>query len=218
MTVNLLQPMKRSLLILIASLGLAAMPGARADVILNTYGSPPPGTGDNSWLVETSQWVGRGFTPSQNYHLSSLTVSMTYSSGDRGPITVSVRPDSGGVPSATVLESWVATPSADGLTAFNFTSALTPLLTSGTPYWVVETSVAADNLFRGWTFTSTGATTTLAASFNGGSSWDTYPDLSDVAVRVEGTAVPEPGQWAMMGLTFCGVAGYALRRRRANAL
>ena len=31
------------------------------------------------------------------------------------------------------------------------------------------------------------------------------------------SAVPEPGQWAMMGVTFVGVAGFVIRQRRAKA-
>ena len=42
-------------------------------------------------------------------------------------------------------------------------------------------------------------------------------DLGSAPFTAEITAaVPEPGQWAMMGLTFCGVAGYGYRRFRAN--
>ena len=35
-------------------------------------------------------------------------------------------------------------------------------------------------------------------------------------MTVSPAAVPEPGQWAMMGLTLVGVACYGYRRFRAN--
>ena len=208
--------MKINTLILTASLGLAAVAGAQAAVIFDNYGSPPPGFGGAAWTTKPSQWIGRGFTPSQSATLSQVSLALFWQYGDREGINVSLRTDNGGKPSSTILESWVGTTTADGYFSVPFPSVSHQQLDAGTPYWVVATSdVPTDD--RGWGQVAPSTTAWIAASLNQGASWHTLT-LPDVALQVEGDAVgvPEPSQWAMMAVTALGIAGYAARRVRAK--
>ena len=122
-------------------------------------------------------------------------MSLAWANGDRNPITVSLQTDNAGVPSNTSLETWVATPSADGVFDFNFTSTLKPLLASGTPYWLVQETLGV-GAGRGWVISTKPGLLPLAGSANLGSTWQIFQGEDILAFRVEGTApVPEPAYW-----------------------
>ena len=62
-----------------------------------------------------------------------------------------------------------------------------------------------------YTFTGAGITSVTFSGNAYGFAAFCGPLIDDIVLN----SVPEPGQWAMMGLTFCGVAGYLIRRRNA---
>jgi hypothetical protein len=68
-------------------------------------------------------------------------------------------------------------------------------------------------------FTTTGGDLMDHIVFNqigGGGGFETDNHSSyGLPIDPPGTILPEPGHWAMMGLTLIGVAGYAVRRQRA---
>jgi len=96
-------------------------------------------------------------------------------------------------------------PGADvGFTTYFLTS--TPAFSSDVPTPSIFGAAMLSNYDPPYTFALDGGVGNLVVN-----------DLGSAPFTAEITAaVPEPGQWAMMGLTFCGVAGYGYRRFRAN--
>jgi hypothetical protein len=61
---------------------------------------------------------------------------------------------------------------------------------------------------------SIGATGTIGQN-QGGTGWVTTPDSTLAAFDVQGTPVPEPANWGLVGIGFVGIVGLALRARAA---
>src|ERR1700693_1373293 len=102
-----------------------------------------------------------GFTPSEEFRLTSIQLALGYVAGfpSNGPneADVSLLSDAGGLPGSTI-ESWRLTdlPSTtfpSPLTTVS--SALNPILLPGNQYWVMAT--AGGNTFDIWTFTLAGS-------------------------------------------------------------
>ena len=207
--------MKINTFILTASLGLAATPGAWAQVILsdnlaNTSAGRSMNTG--------SGWSAAKFTTdAQPYKLTSAVLLM---SGFASPVAqADVYSDSGANKPGVSLGALVSPGSfSPGLEQKTFTSSGIALAANSS-YWVV---LQATSGALGWSYTQnpsgTGAgfVTYESDTTDAGANWYTaiFPPYQ---MRVNASAVPEPGQWAMMAVTALGLAGYAARRVRAKA-
>lgn len=152
------------------------------------------------------------FTPSANYDLTKILVAVGFFSGTTNSAYVTLNSDNSGSPGA-VIESWTLSElSVLGTTSTitadqTLTSAPGVLLSSGTTYWIVAVSDSsgASDTIDGWNFNSTGATGTMAYSFDG-TTWSTAGDPFILpAFEVKGTPVPEPPTFAMLGLALAAL-------------
>jgi hypothetical protein len=90
-------------------------------------------------------------------------------------------------------------------------SALHPLLSEGTQYWLVA-SAPDPGTTAAWNWNTTGDLGAHAQRVNGGSWFFVTPSRG--AFRVSGTAVPEPSTFPLLSLGAVALLGYALRQKR----
>lgn len=184
-----------------------------AALVLDTFAGPAPGhatAGATAWAVTSGQWVARSFTLASDHTLDSVTVPIWWGNGSVTPVLLSIQADVAGSPSGSPLESFTLNNpgAADGTYIITNPSITNVSLSAGTYYVVASSTEITNNI--GWAQTNDGHSAPLRASFNSGATWGTF-NLTDVAVRVEASPVPEPG------VTIAFVGGLALttlRRRR----
>lgn len=186
-----------------------------------------------SYQTGTGLFVGDGnLDGSANYAQASTFVASTsaqvgsivialgdFGFGQGAPITVSLLVSGINMPGSTVLDSFIIGANTLGTFGNNnspltLTSALHPLLTVGTQYWLsVSTSLA--NLVV-WNFSNTDFLNynAVSQSLDGGTTWDIpFGSTRGVfQVNAFANAVPEPATLALLAGGILGFAG--LRRRR----
>jgi hypothetical protein len=200
------------------SLVLLAFPErAVADQIYSNLGT------DGTWDHSNAYTINSGFTQAMHFTLTAsatltaIDLPIGYESGTN-LFNVQLRANNGGVPGA-IIESIAL---SNLPTAFNeplavATSALHPVLTAGTEYWVV---VAPGNASTNgvWNWTSPLQTGTHASSADGGSTWtiNAFGRTEISAFSIEGTAVaPEPSSTILVASAFATIAfGAWFRLRR----
>ena len=210
---------KNIMIILTASLGLAAAPGAWAATVLSDNLGKAPFDADP---VFGPIWGAARFnTDAQAYSLSSVV--LWAKSVSSGSATAELYSDNGGTtPNASLgsLSLSGSFPPSAGPATFT-ASGITLAPTSA--YWIVVKGTGSGVDWY-WTddLTGTGAgfDTHYAISDNAGSTWGDIADVDpfQMQVNVDLAQVPEPGQWAMMAVTALGIAGYAARRVRAKTI
>jgi hypothetical protein len=173
---------------LMAVLAIATTIG-RSEVVHNTFGS------NDSYVVFSpfASALGTGltglaapFTPSNRVALTSLTVAMAHDAGS-GPVRLTVRPDSGGVPSSNVLETIDVSGFASGTGSVQTVlSTVHPVLQPGVTYWIAAQLAAPGDIYQ-WHGAGIFA---VGRAFDTGSGWSS--DLESThALRVEGTAISD---------------------------
>ena len=211
--------MKRTLLLLTASLGLAV--AAPAEMLtLNYAGSFDPTTtlGGTALGVDTpfslhatfdstanltSDQPGKGVFPVTSFSL--LLGGTAYTAAPQAGLNVLLLDQAYGwggyaaglyIPDGTSGFLTLFSTATPGFTV----NALTPTVLSGfmendsnTPYIITLAGAAGDLAING-----------------------VNPDGITADITPYTATVPEPGQWAMMGLAFVGVAGCGFRRYRAS--
>jgi hypothetical protein len=143
---------------------------------------------------------GDTFKPSTSAKLSSLDVALSNFFGTNSDtLTVSLDANGGGNAPGAALESFIVLPGVLGTLGNNnaplvLISALHPLLTAGTQYWVtVSDATGTDS--NVWNWNDTGDMSDEAISADGGASWFVQSGLGQTpgALQVNGMGtVPEP--------------------------
>jgi|SRR5580698_771324 hypothetical protein len=114
-------------------------------------------SGPNSFL-KSANWVAIPFTPSANYTVNRVEVSVGWGGDGTNGVTVSLNADFCGLPGAVL-----ASTDATGLQAYGDCCALVigqdnagVPVTQGTQYWVVVgTDTTTETTFDAWAFNST---------------------------------------------------------------
>ena len=213
--------MKLNALLLTVSLGLAATPGAWAlpplyDNLDNTPFISPA-------MYNTATWGASKFNTGANAYILNTVVLLLAQSGSC-TAQLDIYSDSSGLPGTSVgtLTSPEIIP-LDTPAPLTFTASGISL-SANSSYWVVLRAPTGQEGQLWWSYTENtfgigpGFSPIYTASDNAGSNWDAVDSTYPNQLRINATlaAVPEPSQWAMMGVTALGVTGYALRRRLAK--
>jgi hypothetical protein len=189
-----------------------------------------PNTVAGAVNVGSDAWWAQSFTtPNTSYSVDSVSVKLQNLTSPSGTYTVSLWDATGGsgvpgVSLATIASGNVSSLSTD-LTDYTFIAPAGLTLAANTSYFVVvsasQPSTGSNPSNLGWsstqdtTPTSTGpgqigGWSTRNADVNG--SWDLLISGNPFQIAVAGTAVPEPGLYAV--LSGLGLIGFTLVRRR----
>ena len=208
--------MKLNALLLTVSLGLAATPGAWAYPDSTLYDNLGNTTLTEA-MYETDTWGASQFTTDGHNYILNTVALLLYRTGDT-TAQLDIYSNSGDVP-GTSLGTLTPPESIPLNTAEKVTFTASGIsLSANSTYWVVL-HAPTGQLWWSYTDDSTGTgsgfSTINTSSVNAGTKWATPIDYYPNQMQVNATlaAVPEPSQWAMMGVTALGVTGYALRRR-----
>ena len=218
--------MKLNALLLTVSLGLAATPGAWAypdSTLYNNLGNVQ----FSGMEAAGNTWQASKFTTDGNNYLLESVVLLMAQSGE-STARLDIYSNYGDVPETSVPGTSLGTLTHSGsfsdwdtFTEATFTPTGIISLSANSSYWVVLQGVTGS---LWWSYTEDGTgigpgfSKLYTISENAGNNWDLPADTMPNQMQVNATlaAVPEPSQWAMMGVTALGVTGYALRRRLAK--
>jgi len=193
---------------------------ARADtVVFSNFGPGMTFNQNQGFAVAGSNLLGgvipaHAFTPSETFTFSSAQLAMTLIVGPNH-FQVLLMTSSGGLP-ANIIETITLTnavPILPGIVVAN--SALRPVLTSGTQYWLV--AFAPDpSTFMAWNNSLNDFSTPQARGFTSPTGpWVVANNVPRSAFQVNGEPVPEPSTMLLLG-TGLATLGTAVRKRGQN--
>jgi hypothetical protein len=206
--------MKLNIVLLTASLGLAATPGAWAQGVLSD--NLANASAGRSMVLDTSWAAAKFTTDGQAYNFRSAVLLMSGIQGSGSSAQVDIYSDTGANKPGAAIATLVAPGSyPPSLTPTTYTSPGVPLAANSS-FWVV---LKAPTGGLTWSYTENpsgtgpGFAPDWSQSLDAGSTWSTslFPPYQ-MQVNVE--VVPEPCSWAILVL---GLAGYAVRRPQAKA-
>lgn len=211
-----------SMLGVAALLAASIIRPANALVLFDNFG--PRNAYDNTigWTLgyQAPPYIqGEGFTPGVSATLNSIEVAINLVNGPN-ELTLKLMTDDSGKP-GSVIEEWAVSGAmglfGDAFPTFTVTSALNPLLSAGTQYWVVP--FVSSDTHAAWNWNSIGDFGPHAFSSDGGATFNVGV-YERGAFRVLGGAggggpeVPEPGTLALLVGAGAGGSLLLIRRRR----
>ena len=209
----------RTHLLTLVAVGVLAARGLAAQTIVySTFG---PGdsyrTGVSccdQYIVQYTQWMAASFTyagPS-GLELERVRLATYFGPGGASAPTASFWAGSD-IGSATLLESWVLTGYTPNVDQIFSLSAVTgnPFVT-GETYWLrLATGITGST--GGWRWNDQGVLG-ASASFDQGTSWQSFPEANALAWDVSAILTPEPATMTLLATGLAGLAGASLIRRR----
>ena len=202
--------MKKTIMLLTASLGLAAAPGAWAAVIFNEAGAV-------SSTVFSNVGEGMNFrTGSTGSQLSEVMLRMAAGGVSGGGFSVSLYKETGvgnHSPAATALLT--LTGEANPFAAGNYTYTGSYALAANTDYWIVLACTSGQYetvSASGGVYPSVGSSPYGMAVYYEGA-WEVYGPPNFVSMQISSlSAVPEPSEWAAISFGVLGIVWVAKRR------
>lgn len=156
----------------------------------------------------------QAFTPLETFTFSSAQLAMTLVGGPNH-FQVLLMTSSGGLPgniieTITVIDAVPLSPS--GIVVAN--SALHPVLTSGTQYWLVVFA-PEPTTFGIWNFSLNDFSTPQARGFTSPTGPWVVNNVTRSVFQINGEPIPEPSTMLLLG-TGLAALGTAVRKRRQN--
>lgn len=207
--------MKINVLFLTASLGLAAAPGAWADIIFETSAGPYGQTVNPPRIQAQSFKTGPASST-----FADVVLKMLAGSSSAGGFSVDLYDATGPshLPGTKLLD---LTGEANPIAAGNYTYTGTYTLAPNTDYWI-EAMVSPGGGNYIWAKQFGGPPITGKSTYGRATSYNSvwegpYAENMSMQVNDDASGVPEPSQWAMMAVTCLGAVGYTVRRVRTKA-
>ena len=204
--------MKKTIMLLTASLGLAAAPGAWAAVIFNT---PNDGTYTSAFaLVAQAESFRTGSAASQ---LSEVMLRMTTAEGVGGNFYVQLFDATGTSHTPGALLTTLAG-EANPFTAGNYTYTGSYNLAANTDYWIKLGVSSGSGHYRilkrsGAGYPPTVGTTPYGSADYWQGNWTVYDTDNNLSMQISSlSAVPEPSEWAAISFGVLGMVWVAKRR------
>jgi len=153
----------------------------------------------------------QAFTPSQTVTFSSAQLA-TLLVAEPNHFQVLLMTSSGGLPGNIIETITMAMPTSAGIVTAN--SALHPVLTSGTQYWLAVFAPEPDT-FGIWNLALNDFSTPHAVAFNSPTGPWVLNNVNRSAFQINGEPVPEPSTMLLLGTGLASL-GTAVRKRRQN--
>ena len=204
--------MKKTIMLLTASLGLAAAPGAWAAVIFDTTTTPSPAgvSVGGSGQRRQAQSFRTGSTGSQ---LSSVLLAFGTGGVSGGGFSVSLYNATGTSPHNPAFSPLLTlSGEANPYTAGNYTYTGSYALAANTDYWIVlACTTGTYNELKSDSAPSVGTSPYGRASNYYG--WTVYGEGNYLDMQISDlSAVPEPSEWAAISFGVLGIIWVAKRR------
>jgi len=202
--------MKKTIMLLTASLGLAAAPGAWAAVIFDTTTSASLYTVTIDSLRRTAQSFRTGSTGSQ---LSSVLLGIGTGGVSGGGFSVSLYNAIGTSPYNPAFSAlYTLSGEANPYTAGNYTYTGSYALAANTDYWIVLACTSGTyKELKSDSAPSVGTSPYGRADYYYG--WTVYGPPNFVSMQISSlSAVPEPSEWAAISFGVLGMVWVAKRR------
>lgn len=187
---------------------------ANADIVYTTFGSGNSYDTTGGVVISgTNNGAGyfaqaNQFAPTGTYTLDSVSVPIFGQDG----ISILIAADASGKPGTTVENLGSITP-GNTLSINTINSSSRPLLTAGLNYWLIlEPTDPGSGIDGGWSF-STPSTPPGERKTSPTGSWVTSP-FGGEAFEIDGTAVPEPSSFFLLGLAAVGACGCRATSRK----
>ncbi len=189
---------------------------ARADTIVFSNFGPGMTFNQTQGLAITGSNLGgvifaHAFTPSETVTFSSAQLAMLLVA-EPNHFQVLLMTSSGGLPGNIIETITVTMPTSAGIVTAN--SALHPVLTSGTQYWLAVFA-PEPNTFGGWMFSLNDFSTPQALGFTSPTGPWVVNNVTRSAFQINGEPIPEPSTMLLLG-TGLATLGTAVRKRRQN--
>jgi hypothetical protein len=199
-------------------LWLAIPVASQADTIFSTSGGRlDSGLGFekfNGVLQEETLGLGERFTPIGNsFFLDLISLPLWLFGGQGAPeITLKIMDDASGQP-GQALETFQISGIGGVPREFAVLSVQHPLLVANQPYWVIGFG-SRDAFWMGW---PTSTVDVLASGPYLDGHWDVIPNPL-LALRVEGTPVPEPASGSVFAAGLASLLAASMFRRYRGTL
>lgn len=189
---------------------------ARADtIVFSNFGPGMTFNQTQGLSVTASNLFGdipaHAFTPSQTVTFSSAQLAMLLVA-EPNHFQVLLMTSSGGLPGNIIETITVTMPTSAGIVTA--TSALHPVLTSGTQYWLAVFA-PEPNTFGIWNLALNDFLTPQALGFTSPTGPWVVSNLNRSAFQINGEPVPEPSTMLLLG-TGLATLGTAVRKRRQH--
>lgn len=200
-----------------AALLLLALPAAHADILVDNLAQPTSATS----VLPRELWAAQSFVTAGNaVRLNSIEMPMGLAVG--GPsIFAELHADAGLLQVGATLATFALPALASGALQLELLPAVPALeLAAGTTYWVVL-GVVGEGSF-GWSYalgnasSGPGTLANYAYSTDSGATWLNYGSDNPYHLRVNVSAVPEPGT-AALWLAGLFATASLVRRRNSRA-